>query len=180
MAIVTGAGSGIGRASALAMAADGAAVTVVDRNAEPAAETAAMIVAKCGRATAATGDVSKAADVARFTDETASAHGRIDILFNNAGIQLHKSMQATSEEEWDTLFAINVKGMFLCAKAVIPVMERSGGGVILNAAWVASFRGLMGGDTAYVASKGAVIGLTRDLAIALAPKKIRVVAICPG
>ena len=179
-AIVTGAGSGIGRAAAIAMASDGASVTVVDRNGGDAERTVATIAETGGRAMAIVGDVSVRADVERVVAETVSRFGGVGILFNNAGVQLHKGLEATEEEEWDQLFAINVKGMFLFAKAVIPVMERAGGGVILNNASVASFRALMGGDTAYVASKGAVMGLTRDLAIAVAPKKIRVLAICPG
>ena len=106
--------------------------------------------------------------------------GAISILFNNAGIQLHKSLVDTEEADWDRLFDINVKGMFLVSKAVIPSMERGGGGVILNAASVASFRPLMGLDTAYVASKGAILAMTRDMAVALMPKNIRVLALCPG
>ncbi|SHF76406.1 3-oxoacyl-[acyl-carrier protein] reductase [Kaistia soli DSM 19436] len=180
VAIVTGGGGGIGAASASAMASRGAAVVVADVNLAAAERSADVIRANGGEALAVAADVSQRTQVEALVDAALERFGRLDILFNNAGIQYDKSMEDTSEEEWDRLFAINVKGMFLCSKAVIPALERQGGGVILNCASVASFRPLMGMNTAYVASKGAVMAMTRDMAVALAPRNIRVLALCPG
>lgn len=180
VAIVTGGGGGIGAASALAMAARGAAVVVADVSLPGAELCAAEIVAVGGQAMAFAVDVTRRSEVEALVQATVERFGKLDILFNNAGIQYDKSMEDTSEEEWDRLFDINVKGMFLCSKAAIPEMERNGSGVILNCASVASFRPLMGMNTAYVASKGAVMAMTRDMAVALAPRQIRVLAICPG
>jgi len=180
VAIVTGGGNGIGRAAAIAMAAEGATVAIVDVDEAQARDAAQEIAGRGGRAVGLAGDVSRAADVTRFVGEAEAAFGPVTITFNNAGIQLHKSLVDTDEEGWDRLFAVNVKDMFLVSKAVIPSMERAGGGVILNAASVASFRPLMGGDTAYVASKGAILAMTRDMAFALMRRNIRVLALCPG
>ena len=180
VAIVTGGGGGIGAASAAAMAASGAAVVVADVDRAAAELCADAIRASGGAALAVAVDVSRKSEVDALLDVALERFGRLDILFNNAGIQYDKAMEDTSEEEWDRLFAINVKGMFLCSKAAIPALERQGGGVILNCASVASFRPLMGMNTAYVASKGAVMAMTRDMAVALAPRKIRVLALCPG
>ncbi|MBZ9937234.1 SDR family oxidoreductase [Mesorhizobium sp. BR1-1-16] len=180
VAIVTGGGGGIGAASASAMAARGASVVVADVHHASAEHCASAIRAAGGEALAVAADVARKGEVDAMVGAAIQRFGRLDILFNNAGIQYDKAMEDTSEEEWDRLFAINVKGMFLCSKAAIPEMERQGGGVILNCASVASFRPLMGMNTAYVASKGAVMAMTRDMAVALAPRNIRVLAICPG
>ncbi|HWJ75141.1 MAG TPA: glucose 1-dehydrogenase [Kaistia sp.] len=180
VAIVTGGGGGIGAASASAMATRGASVVVADVRLASAEHCASLIRAAGGEALAVAADVACKSEVDAMVDAAIQRFGRLDILFNNAGIQYDKAMEDTSEEEWDRLFAINVKGMFLCSKAAIPQMERQGGGVILNCASVASFRPLMGMNTAYVASKGAVMAMTRDMAVALAPRNIRVLAICPG
>ncbi len=178
VALVTGGASGIGRATALLFAQEGAAVVVMDIRDE-GRETANSIVRSGGRAAFVRGDVTRAADCEAVVQAAVSAFGRIDILFNNAGIVRRASVVDTSEEEWDQVMAVNVKSIFLLSKAAIPFMARGGGGAIVN---TASGWGLVGGRNAasYCASKGAVVNLTRAMALDHVGQRIRVNCVCPG
>jgi NAD(P)-dependent dehydrogenase (short-subunit alcohol dehydrogenase family) len=178
-AIVTGAGSGIGRAIALRFAREGANVVAVDWNAQSLAACAAAIGEEGGRAAAVHADVSKSGEVQAAVRAAEENYGRLDILVNNAAIQILGRLEETSEEDWDRLQAVNLKGVFLCTKYAIPVLRRSGGGAIVN---IASILGLVGDPdlAAYCAMKGGVLALTRAAALSYGPEGIRVNAICPG
>jgi 3-oxoacyl-[acyl-carrier protein] reductase len=179
VAVITGAGSGMGRATAILFAREGARVVVADVNAAAGAETARTIAAAGGRATFTKADVSLEAEVAALIAETARAHGRLDILFNNAGVpQAFTPIEEVSEAQWERIFSVNAKGVFLGCKHAVPVMKRQGGGAILNTASTAAPRPRPGSN-AYAASKGAVVTLTKALAIELAPARIRVNCIAP-
>lgn len=176
VAIVTGAARGIGRATALRFLAEGARVALSDRDAAALEEVGAgpadaVVMHGC--------DVARAEQVEALVAATLARFGRIDILVNNAGYGHRGTIEATSEAEWDALMATNVKGVFLCSKAVVPVMRRQGGGTIVNVASTTSFIGIPE-RAAYVASKGAVAGLTRAMAIDHAKDGIRVNAVAPG
>lgn len=178
-AIVTGAGGGIGRASALALAAEGAAVAVVDIAADAAAETARQIEAAGGQALAITADISDAGDCERVVRETVDTLGGLEVLFNNAGIIRRADAIGTTVDEWDRVMAVNVRSIFLMCKYAVPVMAAAGGGSIVN---TGSGWGLKGGGNAlsYCASKGAVVNMTRALAIDHGPAGIRVNSVNPG
>ncbi|WP_026961469.1 SDR family NAD(P)-dependent oxidoreductase [Alicyclobacillus herbarius] len=178
VAVITGAGSGIGQAAAVQFAKEGAKVMVVDLRADAAKETVAKIKESGGVAHSVVCDVSRAKDVKRVIDETLAAFGRIDILFNNAGIVLPKFIEEIEEDEWDHLFAVNVKGYFLFIKYALPYIRATKGSIIN----MGSMTGLAGQkrNPAYSATKGAVAALTRSLAIDLAPEGIRVNSICPA
>ena len=178
VALITGAGSGIGRQSALLFAKEGASVVAVDVN-EQAARDTAKAIANC---LAVTADVSKAQDCERMVAEAEKTFGRLDVLFNNAGIMHAKDDDAMSTDEavWDLTLDINAKGVFLGCKFGIPALKRAGGGSVIN---TASFVALLGAATpqiAYTASKGAVLAMTRELAVIHARENIRVNALCPG
>lgn len=182
VALITGAGSGIGRESALLFAAEGAAVAAVDVNLAAAEAAAAGIVKAGGRAIAVKADVSQAADCEAMVAAAEKAFGKLTVLFNNAGISHADDDDAisTTEAVWDLTFAINVKGVFLGCKYGIPALHRAGGGSIIN---TASFVAILGAATpqlAYTASKGAVLSMTRELAAIHARQNIRVNALCPG
>jgi NAD(P)-dependent dehydrogenase (short-subunit alcohol dehydrogenase family) len=179
VALVTGAGSGIGRAIAQALAADGCSVACLDKDGAHAAATAAGLVSDGHRAISVVADVTKAAEVEAAVAETRRVLGPIDVLVNNAGIGWLGTVDTLTEDEWDHVMAVNVKSVFLCARAVIPEMAKGGGGRIIN---VASVSGLVAspGRAAYCASKGAVVMLTRAMAVDAAPQHINVNAICPG
>lgn len=179
VAIVTGAASGIGRASAIAFAREGAKVVVADRNEQGGKETASAIAAKGHEACFARVDVAKEADLKRMMEDTVARWGRIDILFNNAGVLLAKPIEETTEEEWDRVMSINVKAAFFAIKHAVPHMRRGGGGAILNTGSIASFTGQVG-TPVYSASKGAIALLTKSLALDLGRDRIRVNCICPG
>jgi NAD(P)-dependent dehydrogenase (short-subunit alcohol dehydrogenase family) len=180
-AIVTGAGSGIGRAMALRFAEEGASVAAADYNAESAGETAALIEKAGGRAIAVQVDVSNSASVKAAFAAAAEQFGNIDVLCNNAGIVVGAPFGQVAEEDWDRCLAVNATGVFLCAQAVLPYMNPAEGNSasIVNTASVAGLVGIPNA-AAYCASKGAVIAFTRSVAVDLGPRRIRVNAICPG
>jgi NAD(P)-dependent dehydrogenase (short-subunit alcohol dehydrogenase family) len=182
VALITGAGSGIGRETSLLFASEGASVLAVDVNLDAAAETVEMVKGAGGEATAHRADVSSAADSGAMVAAAEDAYGRLDVMFNNAGIMHSADDDAVSTEEeiWDLTLDINAKGVFLGCKYGIPALRRAGGGSIIN---TASFVALLGAATpqvAYTASKGAVLAMTRELAVVHARENIRVNALCPG
>jgi NAD(P)-dependent dehydrogenase (short-subunit alcohol dehydrogenase family) len=182
VALITGAGSGIGRESALLFAREGAAVVVADVNEEAGRAVVAELEAAGGRAVFARADVSKAADAESMVRAAEEHFGRLDILFNNAGISHidDDDAIATDEQVWDLTMNINLKGVFLGCKYGIPALRRAGGGSIIN---TASFVAVLGAATpqlAYTASKGGVLSMTRELAAIHARENIRVNALCPG
>jgi NAD(P)-dependent dehydrogenase (short-subunit alcohol dehydrogenase family) len=182
VAIVTGAGRGIGRATALLFAKEGAKLVLNDLRAELVQETAKLITEQGGEATVVVGDVAKAADTKALAETAVERYGRIDILDNNAAIYLPPDILELPEDDWDRLMAINVKGIYLCCKAVIPHMLK-GGGSIINLGSIVSFIALDGPKDlapAYVTSKGAVLQLTRALAVRYGRHNIRVNCVCPG
>jgi NAD(P)-dependent dehydrogenase (short-subunit alcohol dehydrogenase family) len=181
-ALITGAGSGIGRESALLFAAEGASVVVVDIEDKGGCETVAAIEGAGGRAVYVHADVANGADAARMIASAEKEFGTLDVLFNNAGIMHSEDDDAVSTDEaiWDLTMNVNAKGVFLGCKYGIPALRRASGGSIIN---TASFVALLGAATpqvAYTASKGAVLALTRELAVAHARENIRINALCPG
>ena len=179
VALITGGASGIGRATALLFAREGAAVAVADLDEAGGQAIAHKIVREGGQAIFVRCDAIQAADCQRAVQQTVEKLGGLDILFNNAGIIRRASVLETSEEEWDRVMAVNVKSIFLLSKYAIPVMAQVGGGVIIN---TASGWGLVGGRkaAAYCASKGAVVLLTKAMALDHGQQNIRVNCICPG
>ena len=178
-ALITGGASGIGRATALLFAREGAAVSVVDIDETGGQAVAQMIVDEGGQAIFVRCDVTQAADCQRAVLETVDRLGGLDILFNNAGIIRRADVLDTTEEEWDRVMAVNVKAIFLLSKYAIPVMAQAGGGAIIN---TSSGWGLVGGRNAvsYCASKGAVVNMTRAMALDHGAQNIRVNCVCPG
>lgn len=178
-AIVTGGAGGIGRATCLALAAEGAAVAVVDLNADAAEAVAAEIRSASGAAVAVAADVSREADIRRVVAVAVEEFGGVDVVFNNAGIIRRTTALEIEVDEWDLVFGVNVRAIFLMCKHVVPIMEAAGGGSIIN---TGSGWGLKGGGRAlsYCASKGAVVNMTRALAIDHGPAGIRVNSVNPG
>lgn len=182
VALITGAGNGIGRETALLFAQEGAAVVVADVVDAAGEKTAADIKAAGGQAVYVRADVSKAADSENMVQVAEKTFGKLNVLFNNAGIMHGDDDNAVTTEEavWDLTMAINLKGVFFGCKYGIPALKRAGGGSIIN---TASFVALLGAATpqiAYTASKGGVLAMTRELAIIHARENIRVNALCPG
>ena len=179
VAIVTGGGSGIGKASAGVFAEEGAQVVVVDWKKEPGAQTAEEIRQAGGEATYCYADVSKAGDVETMVNTAVERYGRLDVLFNNAAIQIMAKLADTTEDAWDRIQSVNLKGVFLGCKYAIPAMIRTGGGSIVN---MASILGFVGDPdlAAYCAAKGGVIALTKAGALAYGPQGVRINCICPG
>ncbi len=182
VALITGAGNGIGRETALLFAAEGAAVAAADMNEAAVDAVAEEINAAGGRVISVVADVSDANACEAMVARTEQEFGRLDVLFNNAGIMMPADGDAVSTEEdvWDKTMAVNAKGVYLGCKYGIPAMLRSGGGSVIN---TASFVAIVGAATpqlAYTASKGAVLALTRELAVVHAREGVRVNALCPG
>lgn len=179
-AVVTGGAAGIGRAACLAFARAGARVLVVDRDGEAGEATARLVREAGGDAAFVAADVSRSADVQAYVAEAMRRFGRIDCFFNNAGIEGRVAFTADYEEAvFDAVLAVNVKGVFLGLKYVIPAMVQGGGGAIVNTSSTAGVSGSPG-LSGYVASKHAVIGLTRTAAVEYGGRGVRVNAVCPG
>jgi len=177
--LITGSGSGMGRASAILFSQEGAKISVVDMDNKSGQQTVELIKKKGGEAIFIQADVSKASDVERMIKTTVDTYVRLDILFNNAGFPMSFTpVEEVKEELWDRMMDINVKGIFLGCKYAVPIMKKQGGGVIINTASIIGVRPRPN-MSAYSASKGAAITLTKELAIELAPYKIRVNCINP-
>lgn len=179
VALVTGGGTGIGRACAVLFAREGARVVVGGRRAEPLEQVAAEIYNAGGEATAIRCDVTDAQQVSRMVETAAKRFARLDVVVNNAGAVLAATAEETTEEQFDHLVAVNLKGTFLVSRAALPELRRSGGGSIVN---IGSFLGLVGmrSRAAYCAAKGGVTALTKAMALDHAAEKIRVNCICPA
>jgi NAD(P)-dependent dehydrogenase (short-subunit alcohol dehydrogenase family) len=179
VAVVTGGASGIGMATVERFLEEGAKVAIIDISEKAGGRAVSELLGKGHHPMLVTGDVTDSADVERMVADITEELGRIDVLFNNAGILVEGTIEQVSEEDWDRIMAVNVKGVFLMTKRVIPLMLRQGGGSIVNNA---SCSGLVGDRSAiaYNASKGAVVLMTKCLALDYAEKNVRVNCVCPG
>jgi meso-butanediol dehydrogenase / (S,S)-butanediol dehydrogenase / diacetyl reductase len=184
VAIITGGGSGIGRATALLFVAQGAKIVVADYNLEAARETVSLIKAASSeaqesQAVAYQGNVANASDAAGMINYTMETYGRLDILINNAGVGVAGTILTTNEADWDRIMAVNVKGVYQCSRFAIPKMIEVGSGCIVNVASIAAVVAVVD-RAAYGASKGAVLALTKAMAADHIKENIRVNCVCPG
>ena len=177
--IVTGGASGIGLATCEVFVREGAKVVIADRDLAAADKAVAALTQKGGQAMAVQCDVSNADSVAGMVQATVAAHGRLDVIVNNAGYGIAGSLSETSDEDWEALMGVNVRGVFLCCKHAIKQMQKNGGGTIVNVASVVAAVGIRN-RAAYVASKGAVAAMTRSIALDYVASHIRCNAIAPG
>jgi NAD(P)-dependent dehydrogenase (short-subunit alcohol dehydrogenase family) len=182
VALITGGGSGMGMIASKLFALEGAMVVLSDVNDDAAQETAAAIAADGGEAIALHADVSSEDDARAMIDAAVNRFGRLDVLYNNAGVMLAEdgSVDSTEAAIWDTTLAVNVKGVAFGCKYGIPAMIASGGGSIINVASFVAWLGAATSQTAYTASKGAVLAMTREIAVEYARRGIRCNALCPG
>ena len=180
--IITGAGGGMGRVAAQLFAAEGARVVVAEYGEAAGQETVELVTKSGGQATFVRADVSQEADARAMVDHALATYGRVDCLYNNAGIMPEKdhSVTDTDVDTWDAVMAVNVRGVYLGCKHAIPAMIEAGGGSIINIASFVAILGCSVPQDAYTASKGAVLSLTRSLAVQFGPQGIRTNAICPG
>jgi NAD(P)-dependent dehydrogenase (short-subunit alcohol dehydrogenase family) len=177
--LITGAGSGLGRAASILFAREGAKIIVADIDVDRANETVNLIRKDGGEATSVKVDVTNASDAENMVKVATQKYGGVDVLFNNAGIAISSKLVDLPEEEWDRILNINLKGVFLCSKYAIPEMIKRGGGTIIN---TASETGYIGRpmSTAHSASMGGIMGLTRSMGVECAASNITVNCICPG
>jgi len=182
VALITGGGSGIGREAALLFSTEGAAIVAVDVNDDGGKETVKMIEARGARGVYVHADVAKGSDCEKMIAAAEKSFGKLNVLFNNAGIMDSDDDDAVKTEEavWERTLAVNLKGVFLGCKYGIPALRRASGGSIINTASFVAFLGAATPQLAYTASKGGVLALTRELAVIHAREKIRVNALCPG
>jgi NAD(P)-dependent dehydrogenase (short-subunit alcohol dehydrogenase family) len=182
VALITGGGSGMGRVASALFAGEGARVAMTDVNDEACERAAKEIEADGAEVLAVHADVSREADAEEMIGTTLERFGRLDVLYNNAGVMLGSdgSVDTTEESVWDATLAVNVKGVAFGCKYGIPAMIRSGGGSIINVASFVAWMGAATSQTAYTASKGAVLAMTREIAVEYARRGIRCNALCPG
>ncbi len=179
VAIVTGSASGIGKAISLAFAREGATVMGADVNAEGGRQTVGEIEQGGGKASFIETDVSESEQIVNLIERTVEQFGTLDIMVNNAGVEVFSRLANTEEEMWDRLMAINLRGVFLGTKYAVPKMLEKGGGVFINMASVAGIMGA-GGLAAYNAAKGGVVLLTKNTAMDYGSQNIRANCLCPG
>ncbi|MHB1004936.1 MAG: SDR family NAD(P)-dependent oxidoreductase [Chloroflexota bacterium] len=180
VAIVTGAGRGIGRAIALDLARAGASVALVGRSSEPIRETSELVEQAGGRSLVAVCDVTREAEAAAMAETTLAAFGRVDVLVNNAGVGHSGQIDTTTLTDWGTVLDTNLTGAFVCTKAVLAVMRGQGGGVVVNIASISGQTGGLSASAPYAASKGGLIAFTKALARQMAPFGGRANAVAPG
>ena len=183
VAVITGAGGGMGRAAALRFSKEGAKVVIADIDGEAMRETHGLIAEQGGEATAISADISQQVQVQRLMAEANESYGSLDIIYNNAGIGPPADAAVTELEEstWDLVMGVNLRGTFLCSKYGIPYLVANGGGSVINVASIAGMRAnTLLPSTAYTVSKGGIVSLTRQMAADYADKQVRVNAICPG